>query len=121
KNVDGGFYIMNQMIPQVKEGDKFKQNDILAYDPLYINSNDMFGDPCANVGCLARLSIESNAGVFEDSGYMTDELAHRMATKITQQKRVILSKYANIKYMAKVGQKVVANEPILTFDDTEDE
>src|SRR5699024_5138405 len=55
------------------------------------------------------------------SGYITDSFAHRFATRITKQKRVILSKYANIKYIAKIGQEVQANDIILAFDDTEDE
>lgn len=120
-NVDGGFYIINQMEAQVKEGARFKENQILAFDPKYINSNDMFGDPCANIGALARVAFMTNGGVYEDSGYMTDKFAHEMGTRITRQKRVILSKFANIKYMVKVGDEVGPNDPLLTFDDTEDE
>lgn len=121
KNVDGGFYIMNQMTSTFKVGQKFAENEILAYDQKYINNNDMFGDPSANVGCLARVAIEANGGVFEDSGYVTDDLAHRLAAKISRKKSVILSKFANIKYIAKLGQHIQANEPLLTFDDTADE
>lgn len=121
KNTDGGFFIMNQMSTDYKVGQTFKEGDVIAYDKKYINNNDFFGDPCANVGTLARVAIETNGQVYEDACYITDKLAHRLATKITMEKRVILSKYSNIKYMAKVGQTVKANEPILTFDDTEDE
>jgi len=121
RNTDGGFYIMNRMDTSMKVGSKFKAGQILAFDKKTINDNDFFGDPCANVGTLARVSFESNGSVFEDSGYITDTFAHRFATKITKQKRVILSKYANIKYIAKVGQAIQANDPILAFDDTEDE
>lgn len=121
KNTDGGFYIMNNMSTTLKVGAKFKAGQILAYDKKYINDLDFFGDPCANVGTLARVAFESNGSVYEDSGYMTDAFAHRFATKITRQKRVIVSEFANIKYMAKIGQQVQANDPILAFDDTEDE
>lgn len=121
KNTDGGFYIMNNMTTDMKVGKRFKAGQILAYDKKYINDLDFFGDPCANVGTLARVAFESNGSVFEDSGYITDDFAHRFATKITRQKRVILSGFANIKYIAKVGQSVQANDPILVFDDTEDE
>ena len=120
-NVDGGFYVINQMEAQVKVGSRFKENQILAYDPKYINGNDMFGDPCADVGALARVAFMANGGVYEDSGFITDKFAHEMGTRITRQKRVILSKFANIKYMVKVGQTVGPNDPLLTFDDTEDE
>ena len=121
KNIDGGFYIMNKMEPLLKEGQRFDENEIVAIDPKYINTNDMFGEPCANIGALARVAFVTNGGVYEDSGYITDKFAHDMATRITTQKRVILSKFANINYIVNVGQEITANEPLMTFDDTEDE
>lgn len=121
KNTDGGFYIMNQMSTDLKVGDKVKEGQLIAYDKKYMNNADMFGDPLANMGTMARVALETNGGVYEDSCYITNSLAHRMATKITRQKRVILSRFANIKYMAKVGQHINTNDPLLTFDDTQDE
>lgn len=121
KNTDGGFYIMNQLSTDMKVGAKIKEGQIVAYDKKYINNNDFFGDPLANVGTMARVAIETNGGVYEDACFITDTLAHKMATQITKQKRVILSKFANIKYMAKIGDHIKANDPILTFDDTQDE
>lgn len=121
KNTDGGFFIMNKMDTKLHVGSRFKEGEILAFDKKVINDLDFFGDPCANVGTLARVAFESSGNVYEDSGYMTDEFAHRFATKITKEKRVILSPFANIRYIAKIGQQVQANDPILAFDDTEDE
>lgn len=121
KNTDGGFFIMNKMDTSFKVGQSFKAGQILAFDTKVVNDLDFFGDPCANVGTLARVAFETNGSVFEDSGYITDDFAHRFATKITKEKRVILSPFANIRYIAKIGQEVQANDPILAFDDTEDE
>ncbi|MCM1230284.1 MAG: hypothetical protein NC489_09125 [Ruminococcus flavefaciens] len=121
KNTDGGFFIMNKMDTKYKVGQKFSAGQILAFDKKVVNDLDFFGDPCANVGTLARVAFETNGSVFEDSGYITDDFAHRFSTKITKEKRVILSPFANIKYIAKIGQEVQANDPILAFDDTEDE
>ena len=122
KNTDGGFYIMNQFITPLKVGQSIKSGQLVAYDPKYINGTmDTFGDPVAVMGTMARVAVETNGGVYEDACYITDKLAHRMTTKITKQKRVILSRFANIKYIVKIGQTVQTNDPILTFDDTEDE
>lgn len=121
KNTDGGFYIMNKMDTNLKVGSTFAANQILAYDRKVFNNLDFFGDPCANVGTLARVSFESNGLVFEDSGYITDSFAHRFATRVTKQKRVILSKYANVVKMVNVGDQIQANDVIIAFDDTEDE
>lgn len=121
KNTDGGFFIINKMDTDLKVGSRFKANQIIATDRKVFNNNDFFGDPTANVGTLARIAFEENGNVYEDSGYITDDFAHRFRTHITKEKRVLLSPYANIKYIAKIGQKVQANDPILAFDDTEDE
>ena len=121
KNTDGGFYVMNQMSTDLKVGSKVKEGQIVAYDKKYINNKDMFGDPLATMGTMARVAVETNGGVYEDACYITDRLAHKMKTKITRQKRVILSRFANIKYIVKIGQQLKANDPILTFDDTADE
>lgn len=121
KNTDGGFFMMNQMQTKLKAGAKFKEGEILAYDPKVVNDLDFFGDPCVNIGTLARVAFESNGCVYEDSGYITDKFAHDFATSITKQKRVILSKFANIKKIVKIGDNVQANDVLLAFDDTEDE
>ena len=121
KNTDGGFFIMNQMETKLKPGTRVKAGQIVAYDPKYINNDDLFGDPLTNFGTMARVAVETNGGVYEDSCYITDSLAHRMTTKITRQKRVILSKYANIKNKVKVGTNINVNQALITFDDTADE
>lgn len=121
KNTDGGFYIMNQLETQLKPGDKFDENDVLAFDKKYISPKDAFGDNNANIGTLARVAVVSNGGVFEDACYLTDKLAHDLAAKVTKEKIITVSKYTNVKYMVKKGQEVKANDPLLIFDDTQDE
>lgn len=121
KNTDGGFFIMNQMKTDLKVGDRFKQNDILAYDKKYFSEPDTFGDNMANIGTLARVAIVSNGGVYEDACYLTDRLAKRLASKITREKIITVSQFTNIKYIVKKGQQVLANDPLLVFDDTQDE
>ena len=121
KNTDGGFYMMSKMDTKCKAGQRFKEGEILAYDHKVVNDLDFFGDPCVNVGTLARVCFESNGDVYEDSGYITDKFAHDFATRVTKQKRVILSKYANIRRMVKIGDNVQANDVLLAFDDTEDD
>lgn len=121
KNTDGGFYIMSQMSTDMKVGQTFKKDDIIAYDPKYISGRDEFGDHVAYIGTLARVAIESTGNVFEDATYVSDKFAHKMATRITQEKNIILSRFANIKHIVKKGQSIVANDPLITFDDTNDE
>ena len=121
KNTDGGFYIINSMKTDLKPGARIKEGQLLAYDPKYINNHDFFGETLATTGAMGRVAIETNGGVYEDGCFITENLANRMKTRITRQKRVILSKYANIKHIVKIGDEIRVNQPILTFDDTKDE
>lgn len=121
KNTDGGFFVMNQMQTNLRVGEKFDKNEILAYDAKYINDKDELGDFTANVGTLGRVAIASNGTVYEDACYITDKLAHDLASKITQHKSVIISQFSNIKYIVKKGQEIKANDPLIIFDDTKDE
>ncbi|MDE6040589.1 MAG: hypothetical protein K2F99_03330, partial [Muribaculaceae bacterium] len=68
KNTDGGFFIMNKMDTKLKVGSTFKAGEILAFDKKVVNDLDFFGDPCVNVGTLARVAFEACGNVYEDSG-----------------------------------------------------
>lgn len=121
KNTDGGFFIMNQLVTDLKEGDRFDSDEILAYNPKYITGKDDFNDNLAATGTLARVAIVMNGAVYEDACYLTDKLCEDLSTKITTDKTVHLSRFSNIRYIVKKGQQVQANDPLLLFDDTDDE
>lgn len=89
------------------------RNTLVSQTPL--------ADNMANIGTLARVAIVSNGGVYEDACYLTDRLAKRLASKITREKIITVSQFTNIKYIVKKGQQVLANDPLLVFDDTQDE
>lgn len=121
KNTDGGFFVMSQQITHLNVGDRFEGDEILAYDPKVISDKDMFGDNLSCSGTMARVAIVSNGAVFEDATYMTDEMAERMSAYITTDKTVHLSRFTNIKKIVKKGQNIQANEPILYFEEIDDE
>lgn len=43
KNSGGGFYLSNKLITDLKPGDKFKKNDVLAYHKDFFK-NDQFNN-----------------------------------------------------------------------------
>lgn len=120
KNTDGGFYVMNRMKTDLAVGQRFEDNQIIAYDPKYISEKDMFGDNLVDTGTLARVAIVMNGAVYEDATYLTENLAERMTAKITTDKTVHLSRFSNIKKIVKKGQRVQANDALLYFEEADD-
>lgn len=121
KNSDGGFYLTNQMVTKLRKGSKFKKSDVLSYNPKQIIDKDIYGDVCATEGVLARVAIISSGEVYEDSTKVSAKFADRLSSGISTVKNITLTKYSNIRFIAKKGDVLEANDPILLFDDTQDE
>ena len=57
KNGGGGFYLRNVFTVAYKEGEIFKKNDVIAYNPSYFSGKGT--DIDYNPGTLAKVAIAS--------------------------------------------------------------
>jgi hypothetical protein len=108
KNSDGGFYVNIQHVTNLKEGSKFKANDILSYDKDSF-SKKALGESdklTYNVGKLAKVAIINADDNFEDSALITSKLAECLSTDVIMKEERMFSKDTNIYNIAKVGQSV---------------
>ena len=122
KNSDGGFYIVLQLITDLKVGDKFKSGQILAWDKKSFSKKVGLRQLSYNVGHLAKIAIMTTEDGFEDSGVCSEWLAEHMASDIVIQKPVFLTAKTEILQIAKVGQTIKEGEPLLIFQNAfEDE
>ena len=114
KNSGGGFFITNNKVSDLKIGDKFKKNDILAKNEKYFKGGR--SDTEYTIGNLSKVCIHSGYYTFEDSCLVTDKFGKEMTSYITMMKKVILGVNSNVDYIVKRGQHVETGEPLMKYD-----
>ena len=117
KNGAGGFYLANQLVSDYKVGDKFKQNDTLAYHKDYFKSDPLNGIRMT-VGPLVKVAIMSSYNTYQDGSICTDSLSERLGTAIVFPDTAIIGKNSNIEYMAKIGDHVEVGDSLIQFDES---
>lgn len=124
KNSDGGFFIPMQLsaIKGLKEGQKIKENDIIAYDSVSFSNNLGENDNLAyNVGTFAKIAVINTDEGFEDSALLTETMCEKMATKVTVKNDRVLPKDTNIFNLVKIGQHVEEGDTLLVYQTPYDE
>lgn len=120
KNGAGGFNVSKHMNSNVKKGDKFKKNDILAYDDKFFSENSAFGNRF-NIGSLQKVALLSSSLTYEDSSYISKKLSREMATEVVMQKQAVLGPNTNVDFMVKIGDKVQNGDELIRFEKSFDE
>ena len=118
-NTGSGFYINNKLSPVHTEvGKKFKAGDVLAVNKDFFQYDPISGDVVYTSGPLARVAVLHGSCVYEDSTLVTERLAERLSSKITEKKQIVIGKNSNIYHIAKVGDQVQVGDPLLVFDES---
>lgn len=120
KNGGGGFYMNNQLITNLQVGDKFKKDDPLAWHEHFF-TNTKYNNCRANIGTLCRVAIMSGYNTYEDATFITESMSNRCATKLTECKRAVIGKNANILSMAKEGDEINVGDVLIAFDTSYDD
>ena len=120
KNGGGGFYLNNQLVTDLKEGDKFKKDDVLAYHQNFF-TNSKYNNCRANLGTLARVAIMSAYSTYEDATFISESLSERCGTRITECKQAVIGKNSNVLHLAKEGEHVRVGDTLVAFDTSYDD
>lgn len=120
KNGGGGFYLNNQLVTDLKEGDKFKKDDVLAYHKNFF-TNSKYNNCRANLGTLARVAIMSAYATYEDATFISESLSERCGTRITECKQAVIGKNSNVLHLAKEGEHVRVGDTLVAFDTSYDD
>ena len=122
KNSDGGFYMTIQMTTNLKKDQKFKQDDILAWDKRsFSNRNGETDHLAANIGVLAYCAIMATDEGFEDSTAVSEWLSEAMGSEVCAMTDVELAKMTNVYSMVKVGQPIQEGDPLIIFQNSFDQ
>jgi putative ubiquitin-RnfH superfamily antitoxin RatB of RatAB toxin-antitoxin module len=68
-------------------------------------------------GRLTKIAVIGLSETFEDSAVITQSIVQDMASDIINERRVVLSKNSRITKLAKIGDKVEVNDPLIIFEE----
>jgi hypothetical protein len=115
KNGAGGFCVSKEMLVNFKQEQKFKKNDILAYDSKFFSENSAFGNRFC-LGSFQKIALLSSSLTYEDSSYISKKMSREMATEVVMDKQVVLGANTNVDFMVKVGDKVQSGDELIRFE-----
>lgn len=115
KNGAGGFYLSNKLICNLKVGDKFKKNDIIASDEKFFTRSKIDGTRF-NIGSLQKIACMSSYSTYEDSTFITKKLTEDMASEIVMCKTITLGKNANVDFLVKPGDNITVGDDLIRFE-----
>ena len=115
KNGAGGFYLSNQLTTDLKLGDKFKKDDVLAFHKDFFTKSVISGTRY-NVGTLAKVAVMSSYNTYQDAGMCTEELSQQMASDVVHETSVVIGMNANIESMVSIGDHVEVGDTLIAYD-----
>lgn len=115
KNGGGGFYLANHLVTNLKVGDKFKKNDMLAYHKDFFRSNKYSGNRMT-AGTFAKIALMSTYNTYQDSTVITEKLSEDMATEMVFPKRIVIGKNSNLDFLIEQGATVDVGDTLVKFD-----
>ena len=122
KNSSSGFYVTLKLDTDLKEGSKFKKNQILAYDKQSFSDEIGIDDNIAyNIGTLAKFAILNTDEGFEDSAIVSNSLSEAMASDVVLEKLITIPKDANVYNMIKKGQVINEGDTLMILQNAYDE
>jgi hypothetical protein len=113
KNSNSGFYIKQKFLIAYKEGEKFKEKDVIAYNPSFFSGKGK--DVDYQPGTLAKVAITAGDFAYEDSTIISKSISKKAASLVTMMKPVALGPNTIIHKLASVGDKIKAGDEILNF------
>lgn len=120
KNGAGGFYLSNKLTCNLKVGEKFKKDQILASDKHFF-TNDRLNGNRFNIGTLQKVMCMSTYATHEDATFITKKLSRDASADIVMQKPVVIGANANVDYMVKIGDTVQVGDELIRFEKSFDE
>lgn len=122
KNSDGGMYITLKLDTDLKEGNVFSGNEIIAYDKTSYTAGVGPSKGFAyDIGTFVKFAVINSDEGFEDSCIETEWIADAMSSTVVINKEYTLPKDTNVYFIAKKGQPIQEGEPLLIFQNAFDE
>lgn len=116
KNASSGFYILIEMITDLKPGDKFKKNTILAWDKRSFTKKKDEMEASMKLGPLIKVAMLPSWDIYEDSNPISSRASKKLTSPMSMPVEVTLNKDAYVSMIRKVGDHVEAGDSMIVFD-----
>ena len=116
KNANMGFYIHQIFKLVYEEGERFREGDVLAYNPSYFSGKGKNIDYLP--GTLTKFAIAPIDSSYEDSTVICETLGDRCTANINIEKAVSLGKNATIHSILEIGDRVSSGDHMIEFTDS---
>lgn len=112
-----GSYLEQDVRLNVKEGEKVKRGDIIAYNSGFFEPSPDGKNVLWKHGVYARTAIQESEHTFEDSDAVTSEFGQRMTLRSTHVRDIRLDTETAISNFVNVGDHINNIDPICMLDD----
>lgn len=116
KNSDGGFYSELKLISNLKLGETFKKNEILAYDPLCFSSDAGYNNNLTyHAGTMIKIAKIYTDESYEDSTIISEWLSEAMSSDVVLKKSHNFDPNTEILKMVNKGDPIEEGDTIILF------
>lgn len=117
RNADKGYFTPNRLVlnKDFKKGDKIKENDIIAYNDLYYKKRTN-GQLSLCDGPVVNCLVTDADGVWEDSTLISQNISHKLATRIVKRRARVLSLNTEIRdYNVSLGESINPSDILFKY------
>lgn len=108
----------HNLVTQFKAGQKFKKDDILAYNTDYFEPDPLNpGNALFKFGALFTVALMESPDTLEDSCAISLQASEKMASRLTEQRNIVVSFTDNVHQLIPVGTKVNVEDPLCVIED----
>ena len=114
-----GLTIPHSVITNLKEGQKFKEGDILSYNEGFFEKDLL--NPSNVVwksGITVKTALMESTETIEDCSAISAKTASRLTTKTTKVKDVIIDFKQSVHKLAKVGTSLISEDILCIIEDS---
>lgn len=101
-----GKIIPHNVITNLKEGQKVKEGDALAFNPMFFEIDALGGTLAYKSGVLCRVGLVEEEFTFEDASEISTKFSDKLITKNCEERYITVTFDQEVNHMVKVGGAV---------------
>lgn len=117
KKNSSGFFTQTYLESHLTEvGQKFKKNEVIAYDPRAFTKNEDDLSASMNIGVPVKVAILPNFDSYEDASPITTSLSKKFTTRMSMREGVGIPAHSFVQSMMDIGDTVEVDDPLIVYD-----